>query len=395
MVQFVVVIVLMGAPGSAIAEPTELGSAQLDQITAGTQGTDSNNPAPNGGAIVGNDSQAVLNSVGEVTLDGEAQASAMALNLVNSSESTVANGVNIFDGEISGDAVFEGTTFNIDQKNSIQQDQRRLSSLPHYTRGANSESTFLDSGSSEHSWSIVEFDQVVDLEQTIIIDDAMTDGSYDRSGAPTLKIVANAKIEIPDVIDFDGDIDVEFNMPSAGNSIGVVFNGEIDVLLDAGEVLVDSGLGVTVRVDLPSIDLEFDAMGCVALNGNCSIVGSRTESEETISDHSTLYTLDEAGSDAETYTNSGGESAQAPFELRDAQAEYIVIDDSTIEVSATYLVALAGSAQSNLRAMNVVNAAGSAVANGVNISRQSAGSLSGSNTPVYNLTQINEIRHSR
>jgi len=317
------------------------------------------------------------------------------MNLVNSSESTVANGVNIFDGVISGDAVFDGTTFNINQKNSIQQDQRRLSSLPHYTRGANSESTFLDSGSSEHSWSIVEFDQVVDLEQTIIIDDAMTDGSYDRSSAPTLKIVADAEIEIPGVIDFDGDFDVEFNMPSAANSIGVVFNGEIDVLLDAGQVLVDTELGVSVTVDLPSIDLEFDAMGCVALNGNCSIVGSRTESEETISDHSTLYTLDEAGSDAATFANSGSESLQAPFELRDAQAEYIVIDDSTIEVSATYLVALAGSAQSNLRAMNVVNAAGSAVANGVNISRQSVGNLAGSSTPVYNLTQINEIRHSR
>ena len=94
------------------------------------------------------------------------------------------------------------------------------------------------------------------------------------------------------------------------------------------------------------------------------------------------------------HDNSGAESVQAAFMLNDAQAEYIVVDESTIDVSAVYLVSLAGSAQSNLQAMNVVNAAGSAVANGINISRHTAGTVS-LEGQKYNISQINNIRHSR
>ena len=87
----------------------------------------------------------------------------------------------------------------------------------------------------------------------------------------------------------------------------------------------------------------------------------------------------------------GTENVRSPFEIEDAQAEYIVVDDSKIDVETNYGITLAGSAQSNLRALNAVNAAGSAVANGVNISRTPT--VTGGQ--VMALSQQNVIRHSR
>ncbi len=398
---FAIVITLVGMVGSAFGEPTELGLAELERITAAGYEESSSDPAPNGGAIVGNGSLAVIDSIGEVILDGEAQANADALNLVNSSESAVANGVNVFDGSASGNAALVGTTFDIEQRNVVVQDQRRLSSLPSYERGANIESTLDETGSGEGSSSRTVFDQVVDLVQTIVLDEAVTDGSFVKSGGPTLRIDADAALTIDNELpfgipefDLNGDLLVEFRMPSAGNSVGVVFNGEIDFVIDGGNVFIDTEAGVSVEVDLPDLLIGFDAMGCVAVNGDCSINGSREESTTVTSDHSTLFTLDRSETHTDMHDNSGAESVQAAFMLNDAQAEYIVVDESTIDVSAVYLVSLAGSAQSNLQAMNVVNAAGSAVANGINISRHTAGTVD-LNGQKYNISQINNIRHSR
>ena len=394
---FAIVMALLVAANAALGEPSELGLSELERITAAGYEPGSD-PAPNGGAIVGNGSQATLDSVGEVTLDDSAQSDAKALNLVNSSESAVANGVNVFDSSALDTTAQAGNTFNIEQLNVIQQDQRRLSSLPNYSRPeANTEVTYVNSGSSEGSSSLSIFDEVVDLEQTIVLDEAVTDGSFSKSSAATLTVDANAELVIDNdagipgpEFDLNGELFVEFNMPSAANSVGVVFNGEIDFGIDGGEVFVDTEVGVSVEIMLPELALEFDAMGCVAVNGGCTIQGSRTESTTETSDHSTLYTLDESASHASTHARSGTESVRAPFELNNAQAEYIVVDQSSIDVSAAYLVSLAGSAQSNLRAMNVVNAAGSAVANGINVSRHSTGS-----GESYNISQINEITNSR
>jgi hypothetical protein len=52
-----------------------------------------------------------------------------------------------------------------------------------------------------------------------------------------------------------------------------------------------------------------------------------------------------------------------------ADAEYIVADNSTLDVTESYGVALGGNAQSNISAMNVVNAVGSVVGLGTNVAR--------------------------
>lgn len=176
----------------------------------------------------------------------------------------------------------------------------------------------------------------------------------------------------------------------------MLFNGELNYNVDGGDILIDTGdVGVVVDIALPELDLEFDAMGCVAVNGNCSIDGTRTESTDVISDHSTYYALEETSSESSAWDHTSQKTVAAAFELQDAQAEYIVVDESEIDVSTAYLVSLSGGAQSGLRALNAVNGAGSAVANGVNVATFRSGTLNVAGVPSYDLAQVNEITHSR
>jgi hypothetical protein len=71
--------------------------------------------------------------------------------------------------------------------------------------------------------------------------------------------------------------------------------------------------------------------------------------------------------------------------LDDAAATNIAVDGSTISTTNNYSVTLAGSAESNAKALNIVNAAGGMVANGVNVAHSS-----GMN-PIPTLNQVNSI----
>ena len=376
--------------GSAMAAPQELSADQLDWITAGTD----SRPAPNGGAIVGNGSSAELKSTGEVIIENS-QLDVRALNIVNSSESTVANGVNIFssqalgdgDGSLSDAVESGGGPYNIQQVNTVAQDQRRLSSLPSYERGANPYSDYSESGTANSTSSNSIFDQVTDLESSLTLDEVSTIGSVVSADAPTLHIDATITDPISGTDVLDGTVDFNYPAGGGGDKIGGVINGEFNVALLAGEITIDVD-PLLITLVLPSLTVDVVAMGCMTFNGDCEIDGANTQKTEEIRDQSTLYTLDESSSSDETWDNSGSESIQAAFELQDAQAEYIVVDDSSINVDAAYLVALSGGAQSGLRAMNVVNAAGSAVANAVNVSVTAGGG-------IQTLSQLNTISHSR
>ncbi len=379
--------------GTAMAAPQELSPDQLNSITAGS----SNNPPPNGGAIVGNGSTAALVSKGEVIVDS-AQLDVRALNIVNSSESTVANGVNIFssramvDGEIAIPESVDsgGGPFRIEQVNTVAQDQRRLSSLPNYGRGANTFSDHSESGSSDSSSSNAIFDEVTNIQSSLILDEVSTIGSVSSPDAPTLHIDATINDPTSSRMDntvFSGTVDFNYPAGGGGDKIGGVVNGEFHVALLAGEITIDVD-PLLIELVLPSLTVDVVAMGCLAFNGDCDIDGANTYKIEDITDTSTLFTQDETSSSSETWSKDGSESLRAAFELNDAQAEYIVVDDSSIDIDSSYLVSLSGGAQSGLRAMNAVNSAGSAVANAVNISVASG-------YGIQSLSQINTISHSR
>ena len=85
------------------AEPVSLGDSALDQVTAGTSTNHSSSGS--GGAIIGNSSRRPSARRAASRWKANAQSGAKALNLVNSAESTVANGVNIWDAQGGGPAL--------------------------------------------------------------------------------------------------------------------------------------------------------------------------------------------------------------------------------------------------------------------------------------------------
>jgi hypothetical protein len=151
----------------------------------------------------------------------------------------------------------------------------------------------------------------------------------------------------------------------------------------AGEINLD--------LTFPRFTIDVTGAGCAVALGSCNADGTVVEGEESASDHSVLEASQSTSEMSETFVGGGTRDVRSPFSLEDAQAEYIVIDDSSLDVEANYGIALAGSAQSNVRALNAVNAAGSAVANAVNISRTP--SLTA--TASMSLVQSNIIGHSR
>lgn len=257
------------------AGPTELNLAELDRITAGGASEHDNgvdphvnggandenndtNPDVGGGVIVGNDSEGTFSETANVTLSDNAQQGAGAINLVNSSDSLVGDGVNVWDGTLvsivgfgpgeGGAASNGGATYLIEQANLIEQNAR-----------------------SEDVATVSEYDRAERTEQVV-------------------------EVFVPD----------------------------------------------------------------------------ESEPPTTITTH----------------------SDRSPFSLREAQAEYIVIDDSQITVTRLNEITLSGSAQQDARAVNLVNAAGSAVANGVNIAVNLTGELTTSGQ-MLELSQTNTVSQTR
>jgi hypothetical protein len=359
---------------AATAGPTRLSDSALDQITAGTGGDFALQGS--GGAIVGNNSEAKLLLTGTLDLDDEAQSGANALNLVNSSESTVANGVNVWDGTLP-DGATPGATgeFEVKQDNVVHQEQRRVALLPTYERtGANESSTWTEDSSRDSVATLRTAKQTLDIESSSSTRDLTSSGTVD-----TQTTVVGQTIQGGRGLAGAGDLAVDFD----GGDIEFVANAS------AGNNVLSGELRLTIG--LPEFSIDFAGGGCAVQMGSCTGEGTLEETSETRSDHSIIESLESSEESSETFVGGGTKEVRSPFYLANAQAEYIVIDDSTLDVESNYGIALAGSAQSDLRAMNAVNAAGSAVANAVNVSRTP--SLTA--TASLSLVQRNVIGHSR
>lgn len=372
-------VALAFAATTAQADPTAMSLDEMDHVTAG--GAES--LSASGGAIVGNDSSATITSSGDVSLSDGVQAGARALNLVNAAESTVANGVNVFDGRASeGAQLGEETQFNVDQLNQITQEQRRVASVPFYERAeANVDRTLTESGAFTGSSSLSQLDQITDVESSTHTKSNESTGKVDA-----LSTLLGQQVQAGRGLSGAGDLEVDF------------VAGEFDFTAGGGVTVGDVSFegDVSVHLELPQLNVKFQGAGCAVQNGSCEATGSFAETTDELSDHSTLFSLEESESSEEAWSTDLAETIRAPFTLQNAQAEYIVVDDSDLSVEASYVVALSGGAQADLRGMNVVNSAGSAVANGVNVARQDAGSLNvGGGAPVLNLLQSNVISHSR
>ena len=342
---------------------------QLDRITAGH--TDGGNSAQDrGGAIVAAGSEATISNSGSVSLDGGSQQGARALNLVNAAQSRVANGVNVWDGRMENQT--EATELKVQQGNQVvQQGNSGYASLPGYQRtDANVSSSY---SSSEHS-------------QT-----SSTDKFTNDSNVDTRQIIStsNGSSSVGDMASPTPNVDLK-----AGQ--GISGTGKLDIHVDAGSVDVGVAAGASVKTefegtlgathsntaqanykadlhwDLPKLDLSFDGGICYVELGTCSAKGSRESTSSAEADKQASYS----------------QVVHAPVAVQDAKAEYIVVDESKLTATTNYSVILKGNSQQDARAFNLINAAGSLIANAVNVARTPTVG------PVLNLNQTNLIVQS-
>ena len=395
---------------TAFADPVTLDDLLLDQITAGT---DTSPSSGSGGAIIGNSSEASINQTGGVSLEGEAQRGARGLNLVNSAESTVANGVNVWD--VNSEDASDNGQLLVDQSNMIHQEQRRSASMPGYSRPEADTLVLIDrSGSETHNDNLDRNNNVVDTQtvtnslitsstawvDTTIAGSASTGGTDDPKGSIDTNVGKGGAGAGNVTIDVDGG-EGQIGLAVDGGADGdaqVIATEDIITEVDGninesyGGMTIDGGeLALYGRLILPEIEITFQGAGCGVAMGSCGAGGTSNETRSEVNDNSIMDTEKVTSVGNSEFNEVRTESYRSPFELQDAQAEYIVVDDSSLTGNTTVNLALMGSAQSEVRAMNVVNATGSAVADGINIARTRG--LSGEG--AMNLQQSNVISHSR
>ncbi len=111
---------------------------------------------------------------------------------------------------------------------------------------------------------------------------------------------------------------------------------------------------------------------------------------ETKTDNSTLDIIENHQSGQSSFSEVATKISRSPFELESAKAEYIVIDASSLELDSEVWLELSDSAQKDIKGMNIVNAIGSNVANGTNISRTAR--FEGYRSKLI-LNQFNTVHH--
>jgi hypothetical protein len=315
-------------------KPRPLGDGALDRITAGSA---------SGGAIVASSSDATINQQASVDVRDSAQRDARALNLVNAADSAVANAVNVWDGRV--DTQNTATVLNIDQTNRVTQNMARSASLPSYVRaGANIDETSKVTRDVNGSGKVDTVSKV--LEQEV-------QGGEGFAGAASADLTLNGGS-----IGFRNNVRLDSEGGSGFDVGGGLFGGDIDQ-----KTTVETTQTLTWK--LPDLALHVEGVVCAVSMGSCEAEGSFKSLSEL------------------SRTTSG------PVAMQGARAEYIAVDGSTLQVTSDNSVVLGGSAQQGARALNLVNASGSAISNSVNVAR------SPTVGPALNLNQFNVIQQGR
>jgi ATP-dependent protease ClpP protease subunit len=126
-------------------------------------------------------------------------------------------------------------------------------------------------------------------------------------------------------------------------------------------------------------------------SSNSSTTHNVSETETNSSNSSKNLATSETESKSETETSSSHviHNVQGAVSFTAAAAKNIAVDGSTINDTNNYSVILAGSAEQNATALNIVNSAGGMVANGLNIAHTT------NLTTIPTLTQLNTISQVR
>ena len=358
-----------GQEAAKAKRPHRLADLQLDRITAGDSGAGSSSEDI-GGTIVADGSQATITNAAGVTLEDGAQSGAQALNLVNATQSRVANGVNVWDGQL--DSHDAATTLNVQQSNQVfQQGFASYASLSGYTRGQNvltnaSSSETSKSSSSDNFMN----NSMVDTKQSITSSGGSSGSGSSASPSPGLNVQTGQGIS------GTGKLNIHVDAGSIGVGISGNASATVETATDVAHVVdgkvtstLSAGFNANLNWNLPKLDLSFDGGICYVELGSCSAVGTRDTTSSSEDDKQSSYS----------------QVVQGPVSIDNAKAQNIVVDGSKLDATNSYTVFLNGTSEANAKAVNLVNATASLITNAVNIARTPTAG------PTLNLNQTNLI----
>lgn len=326
------------AASTARATPRHLRDAALGAITAGNANVAA--ATANGGAIVAANSSANVIVSGTVT-DRNSQNSARAINLVDATGSAIADGVNVWDGNSTA----QNTGLTVNQTNTVLQTGTQSAQLTSYVRSKPNVSTTLSTSNSTSNQGSVNTKQNV-AGQSV-------QGGLGVSAAGTINAdltggTIHFKNNVSAGLTVSGQISVGGNIFGSGGSASTTTNANVNTTQ-------------TLAWVLPDLSLHVSGVGCYVDLGSCTADGHF--------DSSTQKTL----------------VSQAPITMSGANAKYIVVDGSKLTANDTYGVALSDGAENDAKAINIVNASGSSVSDGVNVAYTTG------TTPGLTLNQVNTV----
>jgi hypothetical protein len=340
--------------GSALAEPVALSDAELADVAAGYYAP---SPSVRDGVIVGNAAVADSHAASAVTLDAAAQSGTKAVALVNGAHSSVANGSNVRDGRA---AATDGAV--VLQENQILQQGPAAAWLGDWQlQDVNVERRHTEIFDSEFSGGIQP--QVFTFTGSVTTNTKTTEVDSDGNTTTTPSSSTTALTETLKIgrgVAMAGEVDF---VSGAG---GITFSETVDSTVDttatasftvgfwkfkytASEtttVHVEESGGISGGVELPPFSLKAKGVFCQALIGSC------------------LPFTGHYSSDSHTE-----ETTLIPARLQDASAGRIIMSDGELREDIDSQVTLEGGAQRDVTAVHLVNAAGSRLANGLNVSR--------------------------
>lgn len=353
-----------GQEAAKAKRPHRLADLQLDRVTAGDSGAGSSTEDI-GGTIVAGGSQATINSTLGMTLEDGAQSGAQALNLVNATQSRVANGVNVWDGQL--DSHDAATTLNVQQSNQVfQQGFASYASLSGYSRGQNvwtkaTSSETLKSSSSDNLTN----DSNVDTTQSLSSNGSPTTGEGQTAPSGT------SGLQIGQGISGTGKLNISVDAGSVNVGLSAAANvtGAVKGLFSSGSGSASASFNAGAQWVLPKLSLSFDGGICYVEMGSCSAKGTRDTTSSSEDDKQASYS----------------QVVQGPISIDNANAQNIVVDGSKLDATNSYTVFLNGTSEDNAKALNLVNATASLITNAVNIARTPTAG------PTLNLNQTNLI----
>lgn len=387
--------------GRVLSAPKLLQDETMQQLTAGQ----SENA---GGVITANASNSQIEHRVSVRLSDESQSHSQTLNLINSSDSAVANTLNVWQGDVVNLSPTEpgaSPRLEVNQGNQIYQQQSQSANMNGYLRSQADSTVIVRHNESQvFTNDLVNIDRVTDQSSELHVTETTTDSMVDTGFSLGLGDQLYIDAHLGQGVATSGYInavydggEAEFIMnlgggisASAGTSVENEFLGTTaSVGFEAG---IELGLSLVTTIELPRMEIELSGAGCGVILGSCSASGSSSELIMTTTDNSTLEIYENHQIGTFEFSDESISIVRSPFELGSASADYMVIDDASLVLQTEESLELSDSAQKDIEVMNLVNAVASDVANAVNVSRASQFENVGSRLI---LNQFNTVRHGQ